>query len=521
MTARARLAALLALLACGCGAAPPVASPRAGDGLSSELRAVVEDPAYGSARWGLHVVDVASGEVLHALRSREKFRTGSTAKIFSVTAALDTLGPGHRFETPVLQNGTRRPDGVLEGDLVLRASGDLTLGGRTRRDGTVSITTFDHYDANVLPGVATLTPEDPLAGLDSLARQVHGAGVRRIEGDVVVDDRLWEPVELDGVPISPIVVNDNLVDFVLSPGATAGAPAAFDWRPKTAAYRPDVLVATAARGSRIAVTIAATSEGRLTVRGSIPLGASPVVQTFQVPDPAAFARTLFIEALARAGVEVAAEPLGANPRERLPAPERVARLPEVARLVSPPFSEYARLINKVSHNLGANLLPLLLAARSGKRTLREGMELERAFVRSAGLEPALFTLEDGQGLPGNAVAPLAQTQYLIWLASRSDFATFLASTPVLGVDGSLANVLPAGDPARGRVHAKTGTLVAVGEGGRLVLQTKALAGYIDSAKGRRLAFAIYLNDLPLRDVSDVFAANDTLGHLASLLYRAH
>ena len=56
-------------------------------------------------------------------------------------------------------------DGTLHGDLVLEASGDLTLGGRTTPRGTVAFTSFDHTEANSL-GSAILTPQDPLAGID-------------------------------------------------------------------------------------------------------------------------------------------------------------------------------------------------------------------------------------------------------------------------------------------------------------------------------------------------------------------
>ncbi len=78
--------------------------------------------------------------------------------------------------TPVKRNG-RVVRGRLRGNLVLVASGDLTMGGRTKPDGSVDFTNFDHNDANALPGFATLTPENPLAGLNQLARQVRASGV--------------------------------------------------------------------------------------------------------------------------------------------------------------------------------------------------------------------------------------------------------------------------------------------------------------------------------------------------------
>src|SRR3712207_8227824 len=89
---------------------------------------------------------------------------GSSTKLFSVSAALDDLGFDHRFKTPVYAQGSVK-DGTLSGNLVLVASGDLTMGGRTAPNGTVSYTPIDHTYANDVPG-ATLTPENPLAGLE-------------------------------------------------------------------------------------------------------------------------------------------------------------------------------------------------------------------------------------------------------------------------------------------------------------------------------------------------------------------
>ena len=41
-------------------------------------------------------------------------------------------------------------------------------------------------------------------------------------------------------------------------------------------------------------------------------------KTFTIPDPSAYLRTVFIEALAAAGVAVAAPAVGPNPADRLP-----------------------------------------------------------------------------------------------------------------------------------------------------------------------------------------------------------
>ncbi|GAA1992722.1 D-alanyl-D-alanine carboxypeptidase/D-alanyl-D-alanine-endopeptidase [Kitasatospora viridis] len=493
--------------------------------VSADLQKLMSTAPWSSGRWGLQVADLQTGQVVQSKGADSQFMTGSTAKTFAVGAALDVLGDDHRFRTPVVHSGTISADGRLSGDLILVGSGDLTLGGRTTASGGLDVPDFDHYDANAVPGMATVTEEDPLAGVDELARQVAASGVRQVDGDVVIDNRLWDPVSIGGVPVTPTIVNDNLIDVLIMPGAP-GEPAKVDWRPKTAAFGVDAQVTTTPAGSKPAVTTESVSPGHIRVRGSVPADVkAPFVTTYQVPDPAAFARTVLIEALARNGVSVSAPSLGANPDSRLPPSTEVSSLPVSATYTSPPFKEYAKLINKVSHNLGANLLPPLMAAHNGQRTYADGMKIEEEFLAHSGVDPNSVSLVDAQGLPGDKATPTAQVALLRHLARQDDFDVFYDSMPSMGVDGSLADVIERTDPAAGHIRAKTGTLVSSYQG-KLALGTKALAGYIDAKDGRRYAFAIYVNDIPVPSdsVSDAIdlalKANKQLGAMAASIYES-
>jgi D-alanyl-D-alanine carboxypeptidase/D-alanyl-D-alanine-endopeptidase (penicillin-binding protein 4) len=66
-------------------------------------------------------------------------------------------------------------------------------------------------------------------------------------------------------------------------------------------------------------------------------------------------------------------------------------------------------------------------------------------------------------------------------------AAFEATLPILGVDGTLERRLR-GTRAAGRVHAKTGSMSNV----------RALAGYVTTIAGERLAFAIVANNFKAR-----------------------
>jgi D-alanyl-D-alanine carboxypeptidase/D-alanyl-D-alanine-endopeptidase (penicillin-binding protein 4) len=108
------------------------------------------------------------------------FIPGSNAKVFSVSAVWNLLGADHRFTTPVYALGQRNGS-KQKGNLVRVGVGDLSLGGRTTPQGGIAWTSFDHADANSIPG-ATLTPEDPLAGIKDLADPRRRASPHRQRG---------------------------------------------------------------------------------------------------------------------------------------------------------------------------------------------------------------------------------------------------------------------------------------------------------------------------------------------------
>ncbi|MBV8371655.1 MAG: D-alanyl-D-alanine carboxypeptidase, partial [Candidatus Eremiobacteraeota bacterium] len=128
-------------------------------GIPADIRAVFEKPRYKHAIWGLRVLDGARAIV--DLNSNRPFYIGSVRKIFSVGQLLNAVGPNHTYDTPVYRTGEVDSQGVLHGNLVVVASGDLTMGGRTNPDGTIAVSNWDHNEAESL-GNAILTKPNPL-----------------------------------------------------------------------------------------------------------------------------------------------------------------------------------------------------------------------------------------------------------------------------------------------------------------------------------------------------------------------
>ena len=130
------------------------ATPVSEQPVPAAISAVMSQPRYAEyTQWGIYVADRATGEAVLDLNSVQRYVPGSTTKLFPAAAALTAYGPDFRFETPVYRRG-EVTDGALDGDLILVASGDITMGGRDQPDGTLAHGNIDHTDANAVPGAA-------------------------------------------------------------------------------------------------------------------------------------------------------------------------------------------------------------------------------------------------------------------------------------------------------------------------------------------------------------------------------
>src|SRR5439155_15240790 len=196
--------------------------------------------------------------------------------------------------------------------------------------------------------------------------------------------------------------------------------------------------------------------GRIVVRGRIAVNAKPVVRVHSVGDPAAFARALFIETLRREGVTVDASPLG-EVHANLPDRDGYERLERVASFTSPPLSEVIKVTLKVSHNLYASTLPLLVASKFGERKLADGLRRQRDFLKKIGVDTNAVSFAGGAGgANADSTTPRATVQLLQALAKLPEYPALDNGLPILGVDGTGATAVGPESPARGKVRAKTG-----------------------------------------------------------------
>ena len=499
---------------------PAADAPAKRSGPARKLDEVIDGPDYKHASWGVLVVNAKTGDTVYERNPEAMLAPASVTKLFSAAAALIAVGPEATAETVVYRRG-QVTEGVLGGDLLLVAAGDLTFGGRTK-DGKTVFKDKDHTYANGGLGDAELTDTNPLAALDDLAKQVKAAGITRIDGEVLIDDRMFAPTRGTGSgpdAVSPIMVNDNLIDVVVEPGKKEGEPARVTTRPATALYQADALVETGPENSAAAVHLATVGRHQFAVRGRVPAGGKAVVRIYPVEEPALFARALFIESLRRNGVNATAAVVQPVPSP-LPPRDGYDKLTRVAAFTSPPFRDAVTVTMKVSHNLYASAFPCLVAHARGFATAEAGLREEKKILKDLGVDVNQVSFAGGAGgAAADQATARATVQLLQGMAKRPEWDAYKAALPVLGVDGTLADAVPADSPARGKVFAKTGTLIwydAVNE--RLLLRSKALAGTMTTKAGTPLFFALFVNNVPLPSGVGATREGKTLARLCEILH---
>ncbi|MGH9354100.1 MAG: D-alanyl-D-alanine carboxypeptidase, partial [Terriglobia bacterium] len=257
-------------------AAPPLRAQQ-NRPLADAIRQIISRPVFRHARFGIEFYSLDKNQPVYELNAQELFTPASTAKLITEGAALALLGPDYRFHTRVYRTGPVDAGGTLRGDLVLVASGDPNLSQRIRPNGTLAFENDDHcYGGPAVPG-------DPLVVIKQLAAQVAAHGIKEIAGRVLVDTSLFpEGVRERGTHtvISPIVVNDNLVDVTATPGASLGAPVTLAVSPVTAYVRFVNQATTGPPDSEPDIEWGSdqtSSDGShiVTLTGTLPLGKPP------------------------------------------------------------------------------------------------------------------------------------------------------------------------------------------------------------------------------------------------------
>jgi D-alanyl-D-alanine carboxypeptidase/D-alanyl-D-alanine-endopeptidase (penicillin-binding protein 4) len=399
--------------------------------------------------------EVGSARTLLTHNAQAPMNPASLAKLLTTLAALDQLGPAWTWATPVWLQGSVN-DGVLDGSLVIKGSGD---------------------------------PKLVIERVWLMLRRVQQLGVREIRGDIVLDRSAFaasraDPADFDGDPTRPynvqpdaLLLNFKSVTYSFVPDAARGvAQVLVD--PVLAGTQVERTVRLSAgpcedwRGGLKASFADAT---RVRFAGTYPLACGELSWPVADADPGSYNARL-IEALWRdMGGKLAGRVIdGAAPAGIKPSFE----------LKSPPLAEVVRDINKFSNNVMAQQLFLTLALQRqpgspATAELAHSVLRDWLVARTGELPPGL-QFDNGSGLSREtrlSASLLARLLQQGW--SSPAMPELLSSLPINGLDGTLRR----SRATPGRAHLKTGSL-------RDVI---GVAGYVLSDSGRRYVLVAMIN----------------------------
>ena len=419
-------------------------------------------PGVQRATWGIAVQSLERNERLFDLNPQALMVPASTTKLVSVATAVDAVGWTYQFTTTLRGSGPIE-DGVLRGDLLVVGSGDPAIGGRGGDD------------------------------LSAWIAALKAAGIHRIDGRVVgVDDSYEEPRPgfawswddlgySTGAIFGALNVAENRLTVTVAPGSAPGAPTTLTYNTDLEELPLTNRSITGAVGSPVLVwPEMRPGESALTVAGSVPVGSMPVTLSVSAGNPTVWFARVLRRRLVTSGIDVTGpavdgDDIGIN------AADGAAILYTYR---SHPLSEIVRPLLKESINLYGEAVQRLNASGPIPHTNDQALDGIKQRLVAWGIRADAFQLVDGSGLSRrDVITPDALLTILTRMYDPAGMSPWMTALPIAGVDGTLAARMK-GTPGENNVRAKTGTMSNV----------RALAGYVTTLGGDRVAFAAIVNN---------------------------
>lgn len=415
--------------------------------LSSYSKSIKKDQV------GLAVMELENHKkpLVYGHNEEREMTPASITKIATAAAVLERMGASAKLQT-TLWSESLPVNGVLKGDLVLKGGGD---------SGFVSETMW------------------------FLVNELMRTGIKKIEGNIVVDDRDFDDVRTDSsrdpervdraydAPVGAMSFNWNSISIFIRP-SEPGKPPHVYLDPIDNGYKIDNKAKTTPSGGN---GLQVQREGdRIYVRGTIGMNQSEVAVYKNIDDPVEWSGRNLAFFLAQRGVEF---------KGKIVSGKRTLSMKQLAKADSKPIAQAVSDMMKFSNNYVAEMLAKNLAQQKNPNqpaTIEAGMKIIRDVLAEMGIKPERFNLINPSGLSRrNKARPVDLAQILVHSYRQfPTFAEYMTSFPLAGFDGTLKNRMK--DKA-GWVRGKTGLLNGV----------VGLAGYAGRKDGSVMAFAFIFN----------------------------
>jgi D-alanyl-D-alanine carboxypeptidase/D-alanyl-D-alanine-endopeptidase (penicillin-binding protein 4) len=447
-----------------CSAA--IAAPRDAAAMKTALkRAMARHPVDG-ATIGVAVQRLSDGRLIFTRNANTQLEIASNAKLFTTAAALWKLGPDYKFRTSIIANGVMVGD-MLQGDLVIVGGGDPCISGR-----------FHKGDKLYVP--------------HKIVEGVWQFGIRKITGDLVMDDRFFDRAlrppgwaRADwlwwyGAPVSALSYNDNCVYITVTGAKKSGQAPTVRISPSINYARMLNRAVTSSGRSAGGLAFSKNGAGAIVITGRIRTGRARG-DNITVENPPMYLAAAIRTELTRAGITVKGKSRVVHRGERALAGARTVYVWKT------PLINAVNVANTNSQNFFAEqILKTMGAAQDGQGATSNGLAVVMRHVESIGISRNNVSLADGSGLSaGNRATPRAIVKLLHSMYGGKHRRSFFNSLATNGGSQGTMKRRMTHKSIRGRIHAKTGTIKSRG--------ISALSGYAKGLDGEVYAFAVIVN----------------------------
>lgn len=387
--------------------------------IEQSFNTFLAQPALKNGIATLVVADTETGKTIYEKNSQIGLPTASTLKVITAITALDLFGPDYTYKTQMYYTGAIDSLGTLQGDIVIKGSGDPTLGS-------------NRY-AN--------TKEDVI--LSKWKNAIRAAGIDSIAGRIIADDSFFQGNNVPGgwiwtdmgnyygAGISGLNWRENKSGINFNVG-TIHKEAAIANTTSDLSYLQiinNVKTGNKGTGDNVYAYSAPYSE-KIIIKGTYGLDLKKTIE-ISIPDPAYDLAFQLQNYLAQDSIFFAD---GITTGQRIIdageiIPKKTADL-DVH--ISPKMSEIVYWFNQKSINLyGESLLKLIGYISGGKTSTSESANYIRKYwLQKLQIPSNELDLIDGSGLsPQNNVTSSAMNNIMQYAVTRNWYPTFLKSLP--------------------------------------------------------------------------------------------
>ncbi len=439
--------------------------------IQKAINSLKNDPSLQHATISFLIKDIDNDTVIASLNQATSLVPASTMKIFSTATALEMLSSFHRFKTYLQYDGYIDSNCTLHGNIYIKGGGDPTLGSRYLKN-------------NLL--------------IEKWSDAVANLGINKIEGKIIGDasyfsyeyvPSTWSWSDMGnyyGTGISGLSIHDNTTHFYFDSGANKGDSTVVEcYKP----YTPDMKVRNKVKSwttkKDLAYIYGAPYDGLRTIKGRIPLAKTNFDVKGSMHEPAYTAAFELESLLWKNGIEVSMPSTTTRRLENLGLLEKTKRM-TFDTVQSPSISKIIYWTNLYSNNLFAEHL----LRHIGVFKYKDGSVFSSTLAisnywKKKGLLQSGFYISDGSGLSRfDAVSSENLVEVLTYMKKESKYSkTFYSSLPIAGKTGTLRTIGKK-TKIQGNLRAKSGTMTRI----------KSYAGYVTSASGKNLCFAIIVNN---------------------------